>query len=100
MSGDQDYRKALDQLFGEAGAPLKRCVGCGLELQLGHFSSDRSRSDGLAPYCRDCRRAMRDQYRKSEHGRRVEFNYMRSKKGRDRKRRYRQKKKLREKEKE
>lgn len=33
---------------------VRRCVYCGVEHPREHFYRDRSRRDGLAPYCRDC----------------------------------------------
>lgn len=35
---------------------MKKCLKCGSELPESSFSRDRSRTDGLHPYCNACRR--------------------------------------------
>lgn len=35
---------------------MKKCVKCKLQLNASEFHKDMSRSDGLYPYCKDCRR--------------------------------------------
>lgn len=35
----------------------KRCTKCGVTKELGEFSRDKSRKDGLQPHCKECDRA-------------------------------------------
>src|SRR5690242_9607462 len=39
-----------------ADTAIKQCLGCKLAKHLSEFSRDRSRLDGLDPYCRICTR--------------------------------------------
>lgn len=34
---------------------MKRCIACKLEKEMKYFSSDKTKQDGLCPYCKECR---------------------------------------------
>lgn len=42
---------------------LKRCSLCCLELTLDHFRRDHTRKDGFHPWCKECQRKKRKEYR-------------------------------------
>lgn len=50
-----DYQQLYEARFGTIDSQTKWCAGCQDNLPIRCFSGDRSRPDGLFPYCRSCK---------------------------------------------
>lgn len=57
---------------------LKRCTRCGEEKERSAFSKDRSRKDGLQPYCKACNKAYHDAHVDTIKARKKQYYQQRS----------------------
>ncbi len=61
-----DRPRAPRTMLSDAPPGMRQCPRCKRMLSVEHFIKDRTRSDGLYPYCRECKRAHNQERREKD----------------------------------